>query len=411
MKILRDYQIKNADEASTIIKKYGLVYLQHTQRTGKTLTALKIAENIKARNVLFITKKKAIESIRGDYSDFNFNYELDVINYESIHKVQSKYDLIILDEAHSIGAFPKPSIRTKLIKEKFADKRMIFLSGTPAAESYSQWYHQFWVSNRSPFNMYTNFYKWAKEFTTPSIIYTAYGQSNDYSKAIVSKINPIIKNVVHKFTQEDAGFVNKINKHLHYVDMQQVTYNLINRLKKDKFIKGKDETIIADSGVKIMSKQHQLGSGTIIFDSGNVGIIDNSKAIYIKETFTGKLAIFYYFKEEYNMLKEIFGDQCTNNIEEFNNTDKHFIGQQYSNAMGVNLSKADKLIYLNFGFSGTNWIQSLDRLTTIERQNTEVHFILARRTLDYQILQTIEQKKNFTIKMYERISNQDKKTI
>jgi hypothetical protein len=111
------------------------------------------------------------------------------------------------------------------------------------------------------------------------------------------------------------------------------------------------------------------------------------------------------------MLKNTFGDLATTDINEFNTTDKHFIGQQYSNAMGVNLSKADKLIYLNFGFSGTNWIQSLDRLTTIERTNTDVYFILARRTIDYKILQTIEQKKNFNIKAYERISNQDKETI
>jgi hypothetical protein len=407
MKKLRDYQIKNADEGTQILNKYGLVYLQHTQRTGKTLTALKIAENINSKKVIFITKKKAIDSIISDFNDFNFNYELDVVNYESIHKIQSKYDLVILDEAHSIGAFPKPSIRTKLIKQKFADNKMIFLSGTPAAESYSQWFHQFWVSNKSPFRHYTNFYKWAKDFTTPSLIYTAYGQSNDYSKAIVNKIDSIIKNIVHKFSQEDAGFTNKLNKHLVYVDMKPVTYNLINRLRKDKFIKGTYETIIADSGVKMMSKEHQLGSGTIIFDSGNVGIIDDTKAVYIKENFKGKLAIFYYFKEELTMLKNTFGNLATTDINEFNTTDKHFIGQQYSNAMGVNLSKADKLIYLNFGFSGTNWIQSLDRLTTIERTNTDVYFILARRTIDYKILQTIEQKKNFTLKSYERISNQD----
>jgi superfamily II DNA or RNA helicase len=60
MKKLRDYQIKNSNECTDILNKYGLVYLQHTQRTGKTLTALQIAENIKATKVIFITKKKAI---------------------------------------------------------------------------------------------------------------------------------------------------------------------------------------------------------------------------------------------------------------------------------------------------------------------------------------------------------------
>jgi predicted helicase len=60
MKKLRDYQIKNADEGTQILNKFGLVYLQHTQRTGKTLTALKIAENINSKKVIFIFRKQYI---------------------------------------------------------------------------------------------------------------------------------------------------------------------------------------------------------------------------------------------------------------------------------------------------------------------------------------------------------------
>jgi hypothetical protein len=59
--------------------------------------------------------------------------------------------------------------------------------------------------------------------------------------------------------------------------MKPITYKLINQLKKDKVIQGKNETILADSAVKLMSKQHQLGSGTIIFDSGNTGILTTQK--------------------------------------------------------------------------------------------------------------------------------------
>lgn len=402
---LRKYQIDNAKECTEILNKYGLVYLQHTQRTGKTLTALQIAKNVNAKSVLFLTKKKAIQSILSDFSALNYNYELEVTNYESLHKIKGNYDLVVLDEAHSIGAFPKPSIRTKLLKQMFFNTKLIYLSGTPASESYSQWYHQFWISKNSPFKEYVNFYKFAKDYVNPNLIYTTYGQSNDYSKAKDELIKIKINHLLHKFTQEDAGFENIIVKKNIFIEMKPITYSLINKLKKDKIIQGKNETIIADSGVKLMSKQHQLASGTIIFDSGNTGIIDNSKAIYIKENFNGKLAIFYYFKQELEMLLDVFGNSATTDLNEFNTTDKHFIGQQYSSAMGINLSKADKLIYLNFGFSGTNFVQSLDRLTIKERKETEVFFILAKNTLDLQILKVIEKKKNFTLKSYEQISN------
>ena len=401
---LRKYQIQNALECTEILNKYGLVYLQHTQRTGKTLTSLQIANNVNAKSVLFLTKKKAIQSILSDFSALKYNYELEVTNYESLHKIKGNYDLVILDEAHSIGAFPKPSIRTKLLKQMFFNTKLIYLSGTPSSESYSQWYHQFWISRNSPFKDYVNFYKFAKDYVNPNLIYTTYGQSNDYSKAKDELIKIKIDKLVHKFTQEQAGFENVIVKTNIFIEMKPVTYKLIDKLKKDNIIQGKNETIIADSGVKLMSKQHQLGSGTIIFDSGNTGIIDNSKAVYIKENFKGKLAIFYYFKQELEMLLDVFGNHATTDLNEFNTTNKHYIGQQYSSAMGINLSKADKLIYLNFGFSGTNFVQSLDRLTIKERKETEVFFILAKNTLDLQILKVIEKKKNFTLKSYEQIS-------
>jgi len=402
---LRPYQLKNANDCANIINNYGIVYLQHQVRTGKTLTALKTCELVGAKKVIFLTKKKAISSIQGDYDNFGFDFDITVTNYENLHKINHTCDLLVLDEASCLSAFPKPSNRTKKIRELFGNKRMIFLSGTPASESYSQWYHQFWVSFKSPFREYVNFYKWAKDFTTESFIYTSYGQSRDYSKALTDKIDLRINNVVHKYTQKEAGFENVINKKLHFVDMKPSTYTIISKLKRDLVIEGKTETILADSAVKLMSKQHQLGSGSIIFESGNVGKLDNSKALYIKNNIKGKLAIFYYFKEELNILLDEFGDLATTDLKEFNTTDKHFIGQQYSNAMGVNLSKADKLVYYNFGFSGTQYIQSLDRLTIKDRKETEVNFILANNTLDKKIWEVIEQKKNFTLKIYDRIKD------
>tara|TARA_B110000503_G_scaffold91704_1_gene138390 strand:- start:1064 stop:1555 length:492 start_codon:yes stop_codon:yes gene_type:complete len=72
-------------------------------RTGKTLTSLGIAERVDAKNVLFITKKKAISSIQADYDALAPSYTITIINYESLHLVMSnkKWDLVVCDEAHS----------------------------------------------------------------------------------------------------------------------------------------------------------------------------------------------------------------------------------------------------------------------------------------------------------------------
>ena len=70
----------------------------------------------------------------------------------------------------------------------------------------------FWISKNSPFKEYTNFYKFSKDYVIPKLIYTAYGQSNDYSNAKNDLIAKRIEKVLHKFTQEEAGFKNVIVK-------------------------------------------------------------------------------------------------------------------------------------------------------------------------------------------------------
>jgi hypothetical protein len=47
------------------------------------------------------------------------SFVLFTINYESMHKLPQdvKWDIIIIDEAHSLGAIPKPNKRAKDVKE------------------------------------------------------------------------------------------------------------------------------------------------------------------------------------------------------------------------------------------------------------------------------------------------------
>jgi hypothetical protein len=181
----------------------------------------------------------------------------------------------------------------------------------------------------------------------------------------------------------------------------ELCQNLISKLKKDKVIVGKEETILADTGAKMMQKIHQLESGTIKFESGKSQSLDYSKAIFIRDKFKGKkIAILYYYVEELELLKQVFPNH-TNDLNEFNTSDKDFIGQMYSSAMGINLSSADCLVFYSFGFSGTNFIQARDRMTIKERLINDVYFFYSKGSLSEKIHQVIKQKKNFTEKQYE----------
>jgi len=394
---LREYQKQIAEKGSVILNRHKILYLSMEVRTGKTLTALSIARTF--NSVLFVTKKKAISSIQNDYNLLDPDYDIVIINYESLHKIEGDFDLIIIDEAHGLGSFPKPSKRVKDLIPKCKNKPIIYLSGTPTPESYSQIYHQFKISSYSPFKQYINFYKWANDYVNIDRKMIAGNYINDYSNANKEKIDKYSKGVFISYTQKEAGFNQTINETILKVQMSQTTKGLIKRLIKDEVIQGENEVILADTPVKMQQKIHQLSSGTIKFESGNFKIIDYSKCEYIKDKFKGqKIAIFYKFKAELEALKETF-DNWTNDIEEFNtNKESVFLTQILSGREGINLSIADSLIFYNIDFSATSYFQARDRLTSKTRtKENKVFWLFSIGGIENKIYKCVKNKEDYTL--------------
>ena len=207
----RQYQAEIIKKGINVIKEKKFVYLSMEVRTGKTLTSLGILNNIGVKNVLFITKKKAIDSIYDDFKLLDPLFSLLVVNYESLHKVDQKgWDAIVCDEAHSMGAFPKPSKRAKQVKELIIKNNpfVIFLSGTPTPESFSQMYHQVYGLIQSPFSKYTNFYKFAKNYVVPKTKRIGGLIVNDYSTGKQSILDEM-KPYSISYTQKKQGLNQK----------------------------------------------------------------------------------------------------------------------------------------------------------------------------------------------------------
>lgn len=401
---LRDYQIKLSAQAAEVLEHKKIVYLAMEVRTGKTLTALNTAKIFGAKKVLFLTKKKAISSIQWDFDNFGFDFDLTIINDESLHLVNEAFDLIIHDEHHRFGAFPKPNKVAQLFKKRYSKLPMIFLSGTPTPESHSQWFHQFWVSEHSPFKQYTNFYKWAVDYVDVKEKRLGYAVIKDYSQAKEQLIKRKVQNYILTFTQAQAGFTTSVNEMILECEMQPITNLIINKLKKNLVVKNTDgQVILGDTGVKLMQKIHQLSSGTCKFEDGTSKVIDLSKANFIFEKFKGvKIAIFYKFKEEFNALSKVFGvENLTNDVQEFDNSDKCIALQIVSGREGISLQNAKYLVYYNIDFSATSYWQSRDRLTTMQRQTNEVFWIFSKGGIELDIYKTVLKKKDYTLKIFK----------
>jgi len=403
----RDYQKSIINKSLDVLKQHGFVYLAMEVRTGKTLTALGIANMFsETKNVLFVTKKKAISSIDRDYGLLNPSYYLHTINYESLHKIPSelKWDFIVLDEAHSLGAFPKPSKRAKearmlIIKNK---AKVILLSGTPTPESYSQMYHQVYGIPNNPFKEYKSFYRFCDKYVDVRERIINSLRIRDYtrgSKAILEEMKPY----TISYSQKEAGFkVDTIEKVL-YVKMLKQTYRIATDLKSNLVVEGKDEVILADTPVKLMSKLHQIYSGTVKFEGGGSAVIDSSKAEFMRHQFKNmKVGIFYKFKEELKALKSIYGDDLTTELSVFDDTNKSIALQIVSGREGISLKKAECLIYYNIDFSATSYWQSRDRMTTKDSVQNDVYWIFSKGGIEDKIYQAVTKKKDYTLSHFKK---------
>lgn len=211
---LYPHQERIVPEGVKILSEFKILYLAMEVRSGKTLTGLSVAQAYGANNVLFITKKKAIPSIESDYQKFGFSFDLRCINFESVHKIEGfEPDVVIIDEAHSLGAFPKPGVRTRAIKEVCKGLPIIYMSGTPTPESYSQIFHQLWVSSYYTFEE-KSFYRWAQKYVTIKEKYIKSVMIRDYSKAKVKMIMDKIGHLMVTCSQEEAGFESFVEEEI-----------------------------------------------------------------------------------------------------------------------------------------------------------------------------------------------------
>ena len=402
---LRDYQREIVNKGLPILRKDKFLYLALEVRTGKTLTSLSMSNLLPVTNLLFLTKKKAISSIERDYQMLSPIFDITVINYESIHKIpQRGYDMVILDEAHSLGAYPKPSKRAKQVKSLILENNcyVILLSGTPTPESYSQMYHQVYSISKNPFKEYKNFYHFAKVYVDVKQKRIGSMPINDYSGGS-EKILYDMQPYTISYTQKEAGFKVDTTEEICYVDVCPTVLELIKRLKKDRVIQGREEVILADTGVKLMSKTHQLFSGTVKFESGKAQVFCTAKGKYIYNKFKGKkIAIFYKFKAELEALQEVYAGRLCENLEEFNTTDKSIALQIVSGREGISLKKAEALVYYNIDFSATSYWQSRDRMTTQDRLQNKIYWIFAKNGIEDKIYKAVVKKKDYTLNHFRK---------
>lgn len=405
---LRPYQVDISKSGCNILSKSYILCLAMEVRLGKTFTSLEICRLMGFRSILFLTKKKAISSIQSDANQILPGHDIVVTNYESIHKVdRSDFQVIICDESHTMSAFPKPSLRAKQVRSLVMTcgyPKVILLSGTITPESYSQIYHQFWVHPMNPFKEFANFYRWSDIYVNKFQKKINGLMVNDYSYGKENEIMSVVSPYIITYTQKQAGFSTEIDEEVLYVDMPDIVKNIYKKLERDLVVEGKEEAILADTPAKLMQKLHQLSGGTIKFESGKSMVLSTFKAEFLRTQFaTSKIGIFYKFKEELNALTQVFGDDLTTELDEFDSGNFKAIALQIvSGREGISLKNADYLVFYTIDFSAVSYWQARDRMTTINRLNNKIYWIFSVDSIEDKIYKAVKSKKSYTLNVFKK---------
>ena len=438
----RDYQLEAINFGVDCLNKYKIVRLNMKQRLGKTFTALGIAQAVGAKRVLFITKARrdVRKSIEDDYNTLSPPFELDIQSMDSIYnasrfkpygsdkvnKVETKaisrivfprelyqeYDLCIIDEVHNFkGNDGKKVKRVEIAKKLISNLPQIHLTGTPTPEGWTGLYSQLSISQFSPFAKYRNFYEWARDFVDIRQK-KLYGGNlfNDYSRAKINKIEPLLKPFTLSYDESYANFnYPEVTEQIHMIETPDCLKKMMSDIVSYKMTTYMRKVITADTAVKQLGKLHQLSSGHIIFsDDINESeriIISNFKIDYIRKNILPKhkkLAIFYKYVNELEQLKTL--PNTTTDAYEFEESEQAiFLGQFVSSREGVKLSTADAMVFYNLDFAFVSFEQAKSRFQHQNRQTEPIlHLLFTTHGIEQKIYEALKKKKTYDTRWFRK---------
>lgn len=396
------HQITVANEAFAILKQYGIVYLAMEERTGKSLSAiLTVEKSDKVKTVLVITTNKGLGNNdltkgkytgwKGLFAQYKTKQVYTLINYESVHKITGIFDLVILDEPHTVlTKYPKTGVIWKKVAQFTKGKPLIYLDATPSAQSLSQLFNQFALSSYSPWKMFKSFYAWFEQYGIPEHIFVAGRQVAKYHKTKEAKVRKDVEHLFISYTRKELGFEHEPYDELHYIELRPETKSLYNKIMKDRVVTIANTEIVCDTSIKLRVVLHQIEGGTVK-EVGDL-IFITEKIDYILHTWgdTKDLVIMYEYIEEEKALKRVFFEAR--------------ILQATSWAAGVDLSMHETIVVYSMNFSTANYTQRRARQCNMERATPiTVHYLVVKDAISEQVYNTVATNKtNFVDAYFEQ---------
>lgn len=344
---------------------------------------------------VIIFKNQSIESIPAN--------SVVIINYDLIWRRKQLMELkdftLMLDESQYIKN--EKSNRSKFIVG-LNPANVILLSGTPTGGKYEELWSQLRLLGWN---------------ITKKLFY------KQYTIAEKKNVGGLIINVVKGYKNVDR-LKEKLKSHgaifmksEEVFDLPKQIQNIVQvsntaeyrKFKKDRVITIDGETLVGDTSLTKLLYLRQL---TSIYNHNKHEVIED-----ILASTDERIIIFYNFRKEFHIIKNI----CANldrpisyingegtDLENYENKNNSITLVQYqAGASGVNLQKANRMIYFSLPLSSELWMQSKKRIHRIGQKNScFYYYLITEKSVEEKILEVLKERRDFTLELFEKVEKQ-----
>lgn len=345
-----------------------------------------------------LTHKMDFDIFTGtDWETIKNNGAIGIINYDLIFRRPQLTSLkdftLLLDESSLIQN--ETSKRTKFILKKLNPTNVILLSGTPTGGKYEKLWSQCrllgWDISKDTFwSTYVNFH---------------FDDRNGFPFKVVDGYKNV-ERLKRKLREHGAVFMKseevfdlpaQIDSKIYVPTTKEYR-----KFKKDAIVKYDDIEFIGDTTLSKM-----------LFERILCGYANDEKLKALRdllESTDDRIIIFYNFNYELDKLQEICDRPVsiingnTKDLSAYEKSENSVTLIQYqAGAMGLNLQKANKIVYFTLPLSSELFEQSKKRVHRIGQEKPcFYYYMICRNSIEEKIYDTLAMRKDYTDKLFEQ---------
>jgi SNF2 family DNA or RNA helicase len=329
-----------------------------------------------------------------------YDKKVGVINYDLLWRRKELLKLkdftLLLDESSLIQN--ETAKRSKFIL-KMNPKNVILLSGTPTGGKYEKLWSQ----------MHLLGWNISKQLYWKQYVITEYLDTMDGRSIPIVTGYKNVDRLKRKMNEYGCQFL----KTDEVFDLPSQTFT------KVRIPASKEYRIFRKDRIVTVGETELVGDTTLtrmLYERMLCGIYSEAKLkafTDLVESTEDRLIVFYNFTEELNRMETLLMNEnrpisiVNGSYKNLDAYEKHndsitFI-QYQSGAMGLNLQKANKIIYFTLPLSSELYEQSKKRIHRIgQNQPCFYYQLIVTGSIEEKILKTLEMRKDFTEKLFEK---------